>query len=64
MAAKWESQKKGFLDDSEWINRAKTITGNEEKSDDQSLNETTSDSKTLEQSPGNVPKIIMIKDSF
>jgi len=27
MAAKWESQKKGFLDDSEWINRAKSVTG-------------------------------------
>ena len=26
MAAKWESQKKGFLDDSEWIGRARSIS--------------------------------------
>ena len=32
MAAKWESQKKGFLDDSAWMDRAKAITG--EKIDD------------------------------
>ena len=28
MAAKWESQKKGYLDDSEWIHKARSISQN------------------------------------
>jgi hypothetical protein len=29
MASKWESQKKGYLDDSDWISKAKLLTAEE-----------------------------------